>query len=152
MQVTITGLRQRLIYEPDTGRLRWVGLRNRAKGSVAGTIHQDGGVRVMIRRRNYHAHVLAWALHYGEWPETQVYHRGSDRTDNRICNLTLAPPSVLPSWGESGIRGVTFDGARFRARLKVRGKTYHLGLFDTAEEAHAAYMKARHCAIEELPL
>lgn len=46
---------------------------------------------------------------------------------------------------KSGLLGVcaTKSGERFMANIKSRGKRYYLGTFDTAEEAHAAYVDAR---------
>lgn len=35
----------------------------------------------------------------------------------------------------SGVRGVYFDGGRYRARLKFKGKLYNLGSFENLEDA-----------------
>ena len=41
----------------------------------------------------------------------------------------------------SGIRGVYFEQGKWRARLKFSGKFYHLGCYNTIEEAAAARKK-----------
>src|SRR3546814_1788886 len=33
------------------------------------------------------AHRVAWAIHYGEWPNGQIDHINGDPSDNRIANL-----------------------------------------------------------------
>jgi hypothetical protein len=39
----------------------------------------------------------------------------------------------------TGFKGVSKHGNRFRAKIWNNDQQYHLGLFDTAEEAAAAY-------------
>jgi hypothetical protein len=39
-------------------------------------------------------------------------------------------------------KGVTWHVGRFRASIKVNGRTIHLGRYDTAEQAHEAYVAA----------
>jgi len=39
--------------------------------------------------------------------------------------------------------GVTREWNKFRARIRVDGKTKNLGVFDTAEGAHEAYIAAK---------
>jgi hypothetical protein len=137
-------LRQILTYEPDTGRLRWIhGRGSRAKGSIAGTHHKDGTIRVMINRHTYDAHVLAWAIYYDEWPETKVYHVNDRRTDNRLANLTLTP-KVHPC------TGVTKEHGKYRVRITHKKKRYSLGCFDDYAEACMAYQLAREKFLEDI--
>jgi hypothetical protein len=73
----------------------------------------------------------------------QVEHRDRDPTNNAVTNLRWAtgsqnslnrrrPPRALP-------RGVNQIANRFQARIKLNGVIEHLGMFSTAEEAHAAF-------------
>lgn len=44
----------------------------------------------------------------------------------------------------TGHRGVTFDRGHYVARISVNGRRTHLGIFQTKEEAAAAYREAAH--------
>lgn len=77
-----------------------------------------------------------------------VDHRSLDTLDNRRGNLRLASHSqnncniALRSDNTTGFKGVTRAGARFCAKIWFNNVGRHLGTFDTAEEAYAAYLKA----------
>lgn len=96
------------------------------------------------------AHQLAWLLSHDEWPPRNIDHIDMDRANNRLSNLRLATPSQnganrgRQKNNSSGLKGVAWNkGAkRWRAQIKANGKRRHLGYFDTAEEAHAAYQEA----------
>jgi hypothetical protein len=47
--------------------------------------------------------------------------------------------------GLIGVRGVTLDRftGRFKAQIQLGGKNFHLGRFDTVDEASSAYQRAR---------
>jgi hypothetical protein len=79
----------------------------------------------------------------------QVDHENRDPLDNRRCNLRVCLPEEnyrnknVRKDSASGIKGVDKTKAgRFRAQIKHLGKSYHLGVFGTAEEAALAYNKA----------
>lgn len=63
--------------------------------------------------------------------------RGNFAKLNDVPACKLNPVSYVVS--SSGMRGVRPHGNRWSARKKIQGKEYHVGVFDTAEEA----MKAR---------
>lgn len=77
----------------------------------------------------------------------EVDHVNGDGLDNRRANLRIADGSqnqanrVRGRAHSSGFRGVTWhkQAGRWQAAIKVRGKNYHLGLYDTQEEAARAY-------------
>lgn len=79
----------------------------------------------------------------------QIDHINGDRLDNRRCNLRLASQqqnnfNSKPRKGSSKYKGVYWFARdqRWRAQIKVGGKTKHLGYFDDEKEAALAYDKA----------
>lgn len=146
-------LKERLDYNPETGELRWkVSLANHVKvGSPAGYAHGRGYLAVSINNAAYKAHRIIWMWWYGEDPgELEVDHKDRVKSNNRINNLRLATSSQqeankdIRCDNESGFRGVSFHKSRGRwcARIKRNGRDAHLGLFNTPEEAAAAYQQA----------
>ena len=82
-----------------------------------------------------------------------VDHKNRDTSDNRIENLRLATYSQnarnrkRSALSTTGLKGAArFNSPRnlkrFRSTITIDGKRIHLGQFDTAEEAHEAYVKA----------
>jgi hypothetical protein len=152
--LTAQRLRELLDYNPDTGTFTWrVDRHVRAKaGDQAGGLDISLGYwKIGIDGKGYRGHRLAWLHVHGEWPKWQIDHINGVRSDNRIVNLRDVPPllnkqnRVGPSKAASGFRGVSkMTGCRgWRAEIKVKYKGIHLGIFDTPEEAHAAYLDAK---------
>lgn len=80
-------------------------------------------------------------------PGEFVDHINRDIYDNRRSNLRICTRSqnAANSPPPSGrkYKGVWLrESGRYRAMIRVRRKAYHLGHFDTAEEAASAYNKA----------
>jgi len=42
---------------------------------------------VRIKNSQFYCHRLAWAIHFGEWPENDIDHINMDKTDNRSRTL-----------------------------------------------------------------
>lgn len=80
----------------------------------------------------------------------QVDHINGDGLDNRRANLRLASHTEnnrntrTPINNTSGFKGVAWHAAnrKWRAYIKVENRQKYLGLFATAEAAHAAYCLA----------
>lgn len=74
-----------------------------------------------------------------------VDHINGDSLDNRranlrICNQGENMRNYRRAWGKNGIRGVMKTPAgKFRSRIRYRGKLYHIGTFDTLNDASIAY-------------
>lgn len=120
-------------------------------GQIAGTISKkDGYVRIVIGAKAYLAHRLAWLVVHGTLPDREIDHRNGVRHDNRIGNLRLATElenscnKLLAKNNKSGFKGASFAKRhkKWAARIQVSRKCHFLGLFDTPEEAHAAYVIA----------
>jgi hypothetical protein len=75
----------------------------------------------------------------------QVDHEDRNPLNCRRYNLRLATNSQnkmnkdVAYLSCTGFKGVSKHGNRFRAKIWNNDQQYHLGLFDTAEEAAAAY-------------
>jgi hypothetical protein len=82
----------------------------------------------------------------GSWPEADIDHINRDRADNRWENLRPATRgenlrnAKTRRHSRTGVKGVAAHGLRFAAYIRLEGKKKHLGVFDTADEAHAAYL------------
>lgn len=141
-----------LAYDPLTGLLTWkvrVGQRGLA-GQVAGGLNARGYVYVGIEGRGYFAHRVAWLLHYGVWPTTQIDHIDCDKTNNRITNLRDVAGTVniqnqhAPRANNKlGIRGVSKNSKGFQAEILTDGVRQYLGTFATPEQAQSAYLRAK---------
>jgi hypothetical protein len=140
-------------YDPAVGNLVWKNppkKNARLVGKIAGTKHAKGYIQIGIDGQFYLAHLVVWLHHYGEWPNDQIDHEDRDKSNNRIANLRDANNSqnnanVGAKGGIVGLKGVTLSrNGRFVAQLHHNRKHYHLGTFETAEEAHARYVERAH--------
>lgn len=79
-----------------------------------------------------------------------IDHRNRNRLDNRKCNLRFVTQEVntlnrsVQSNNQCGIKGVYYDKERgkWASEIRAHGKKYHLGRFETIEEAKLARDKA----------
>jgi hypothetical protein len=151
---------QRLIYDAESGKLFWrekdvsepnaTSWNTRYAGKEAGSHDHAGYVTLNINGKHYRAHRLAWLLQFGVWPDIELDHINRNRSDNRIENLRLATKaqnainSGVPANSSCGVKGVHWhSGARkWRAKIKVNGRSQHLGYFRDRAAASAAYDEA----------
>jgi hypothetical protein len=145
-----------LDYNSETGEFiwRWSPCARVKRGSIAGTSPANG--YRLIGLRGYGqvgAHRLAWIHAYGPIPDgMEIDHINGDPSDNRLCNLRLATSAqqkmnkVVQSNNRSGLKGAYFHacrkGRKWRSQIKANGTLHFLGYFETAEEAHEAYVAA----------
>lgn len=158
-------LRKLISYDPDTGALTWLPRTvetwpdklaarpqwqcNNWNSAHAGKkiCHQrrDGYIMFQIRGKQYRAHRAAWAIYFGEWPDSTLDHINGFRDDNRLCNLRLvtdvenARNCKIPSNNTSGAAGVSWSDVsrKWSAYIGKDGKKLHLGFFRTFDEAVA---------------
>lgn len=139
-------LRELLDYEPETGHFRWRVYRNSKckPGTLAGYKMKQGYWCIEINGVAYLAHRLAWLHTTGAWPEELVDHINGDKADNRWCNLREASERQnawhRPREGVHRLKGR--HSKPFASAISPNGKRIHLGTFNTAEEARAAYLAA----------
>ena len=162
--LTQAEVRRLLDYEPSTGVFTWkrredrsVQWNGRFAGAIAGGSHHDGGSgfrwRICVNYRRYKAHRLAFLYMAGRWPTDEIDHIDGNGLNNAFSNLREATSSQnsanmkLRSDNTSGYKRASCwpskkNPKKFQAHISVNGKQKHLGLFETAEEAHLAYSAA----------
>jgi hypothetical protein len=149
----IAELAELLEYEPETGVVTWKKNRSRTakKGSPAGCISSCGYMQIMINRKKYMLHRIAWIMGTGSDPiDFEIDHVNGDKTDNRLSNLRKASRAentwnqAKPKSNTSGYKGVSWNKKceKWVAYIGVEWRRIHLGCFETKEAAHAAYSRA----------
>lgn len=131
-------IREVLKYDPETGVCEPSGYLDKSTGYW----------RLRVNGKRYYLHQLIWCLMTGEWPEHKgVDHRDTDRANNRWENLRKATPGLQQANRtrqkncKSGVKGVSLckDTGRWRADIRVAGKSINLGRTGTIEEAAELY-------------
>lgn len=133
-----------LRYYPETGIITW--RENRSPGikagERAGTINSHGYDQICINGRAHLGHRLAWLLTHGYWPAAMIDHIDGDRSNNRLSNLREA--TSAQNQANRGARkdsGTGRRGVRFQKHSGKWAAQIQIGSFNTAEEAHAAYLR-----------
>lgn len=112
---------------------RWV--KNNFDYAQRGVKRPDGGGTTLIMHR------VIMGAKKGEF----VDHIDGNPFNNQKSNLRLCTHGQNTKNKKrgknntSGFKGVTAHKSKWRAMITMEGKTIHLGLFDTAEEAATAY-------------
>jgi hypothetical protein len=134
-------------YEPETGKLFWkVPGPKRNLFKEAGHESTSGYRRIMLRGKMYLAHRIVWLLHYRQLP-AMLDHKDRNCRNNKIENLRESDfsenglNSKIRSDNRHNTTGVSYEPrtGKFYARFQRK----HLGTFNSIEEAHAAYQRAR---------
>lgn len=124
-------------------------------GSVAGSVDRVGYRKICVGGDMLLAHRVSWFIYHGFNPELSIDHIDGDKGNNDPSNLRLVEfhqnqkNMKKPSSNTTGYKGVYRNSGRgkpFCAQVKSKGVKYHLGKFDTAEEAKYAY----DCAAKKL--
>lgn len=154
-------LKELLHYDPDTGFFTWLprqdkSFNTRFSGKMAGYLRWDGYRIIKIRgygnsdnEMQYSASRLAWLYQTGSWPsyKYEIDHINKVPSDDRFLNLRIANRSEnasnrgLQSNNTSGIKGVYQKNDKWYARIYKDRIFYHIGVFETAEQAYEAYLK-----------
>lgn len=148
-------LRKQVTYCPITGVLTRISKPYRSKaelGPIKGSKKKEGHLKVCIAGVEKYFHQIAWFLHYGVWSKKIIDHRDCDPTNKRIDNLrevskvgNLLNQRNAHHHSKSGLLGAHYrpDKKKYAAEIQSNGVKHRLGLFDTAEEAHMAYVVAK---------
>lgn len=123
-------------YCPSTGILTW------KSGRRAGTPDDRGYWRVMLKRKIFRLHRIAWLLTYGQWPSERLDHIDGNPSNNKIDNLRLATHQQnmhnrkVGTNNKSGVPGVHLSRyGTWKAWIQFKGKTIHLGSYAEKEDA-----------------
>lgn len=148
-------VRSLFLYDEETGNLIWqkVGKGNPRKfGDIAGSRTKSGHIRLGIKGNLYLAHRIIWLIKTGEWPEFEIDHVDMDGVNNRWKNLREATTAQNQrnrgaiKNTKSGFKGVSFHRGTGKYAARIRSKEHggliHLGVHDTPEQAHKAYVEA----------
>lgn len=144
-------VRELFTYDSVSGDLRWAKPRQGIRiGQRAGNTCPRGYKTVVIDYRKYQVHRIIWLWVHGAWPTHEIDHRDRNASNNALRNLRDATRSnnfankAAHSNKIGGLKGAYYDkrrGTWFSSICKDYTKMY-LGAFNTAEEAHAAYVAA----------
>lgn len=147
-------LREHLSYNADTGLFTRIRNSGTAKvGDIAGWLEPSGYIKFSIDGRKQYAHRCAILFATGDWPAECVDHIDGNKANNALRNLRAVSMQVnLQNLkraridNAAGLLGVCFNkgAGKYMAECKgPDGKRHYLGLHATADEAHAAYLKAK---------
>ena len=147
-------LREMFAYDPETGEFLRRKNSGKGKQGFSGTVGANGYLYTCVGSKSHLIHRLIWMYVLGDFPRGTIDHINGDRTDNKWSNLrdvdratnSQNERKARPT-NKLGVMGVhrRADTGKFAAAITdpVQAKTVNLGSFDTAEEAHAAYVQAK---------
>ena len=151
--LTQARLKELIKYEPDTGNFIWIAPTRRriVFGSIAGCLMNGGYWHIRIDAKKYLAHRLAWLYVHGEFPIEHLDHIDGNRINNRFSNIRACSRAengqnrISNKNSTSKYLGVHWHrlSNRWQAQIRINKKPIYLGLFDSEQDAYAAYCKAK---------
>lgn len=153
-KLTAERVRELFVYRADDGTFIRASRAGKCRsGSIATGTLSHGYIVMSVDGSLYAAHRLAWLWVHGELPMGDIDHIDGDRANNRLANLRDVDRSMnlqnlrsAKSHNKStGVLGAYLHkpSGRYTSRIGVNGKNLHLGMFDSIEDAHAAYLEAK---------
>ena len=111
---------------------------------VVGWIEKNGYSATNINGIRFRIHRLIYKFHHGCCPDL-IDHIDGNKQNNNIENLRSATfsqnvqNSQAKHTNKVGVKGVCIERGRYKANIKINGKSKHLGYFYSLEEAKIAY-------------
>lgn len=140
-----------ITYDPHTGELRRrVRSGKAAAGALCNTVNWKGYIEFPVNNVLVRAHRLAFFIVNGRWPIDQIDHIDGNKQNNSLANLrevdnrtNCENKKSRNKNNTSGFPGVVSRGKKWEARIGCSGKLLYLGLFETPQLAHAAYIESK---------
>lgn len=139
-----TQLKEKLSYNQDIGKFTWkITQRGTRKGSIAGSVNDQGYVIIRLNKIAYRAHRLVWLYVTGEFPKYEIDHINGDRSDNRFTNLRDVPRKenkknvgkyITNSSGVNGVRWYT-PLKKWHVQIQHNNLKIHVGYFSCLDTA-----------------
>ncbi|MCR1833101.1 HNH endonuclease [Oceanobacillus caeni] len=137
-------IKENFVYHPN-GKLTRTDRKN-----SNGSYDKDGYLIIKIKGKQFKAHRIVYAMHYGYFPDGELDHINRVRDDNRIENLRLATrkentlnTNRKPN-EQTGVVGVYIDktkGLKKKYATKLGGKSHRFYSLDEALEMRKRYYK-----------
>ena len=153
--MSITYKRVKELFNYKDGNLLWKVRKAKSTkiGDIAGCTNDRGYSVIQVDRKLYQTHRLIWLWHHGYLPEGGLDHTNRIRDDNRIENLReVSNQCNVRNTGnyktnKSGVKGVYWYERRNRwcSFITVYDKNYHLGRFESFDEAVLHRLAAEQC-------
>jgi hypothetical protein len=148
-------LRECFTYDPASGDLTWKDRprehfptvhgwrifqgKHAGKPVVAGERYVQVKLTHAGKQHLVYAHQVIWAMQTGEWPP-RIDHRDRNKMNNRWLNLRLATHGQnMQNTSAKGDRGLPKGVIRSRNKYRANCGPTYIGVYETPEEAHAAY-------------
>lgn len=162
--LTAERLKKLLTYDPLTGIFRRkINHAGRFAGSIVGCKEYSGYLKIMVDRKTYRAHRLAWLWMMDEWPKAEIDHKDLNRANNIWSNLREATKSdnhanmKIRITNKIGFKGVAKSHNKFFARLTMNRTPWHSCVFDNKIDAaicynyHAVHLFGDYARINPIP-
>lgn len=143
--ITQDQLKEQLHYNHETGIFTWIISKGRLckVGNVAGSLNKTGYINLIIDKKSYKAHRLAWLYTYGNNPTIEIDHINGIKSDNKILNLRsvshVENMKNKPKYknNKSGFTGVSWCKRlnKWQVDIAINGKTKYLGVFVNLSDA-----------------
>lgn len=148
--ISRTFLFERFYYDAASGALTWRTHHWSSRiGREAGWIDEHGYRYVRLIGHLHAVHRLIWLLVTGESPEF-IDHVDTQPSNNLWGNLRSATKLMnqenrrrAGKNNKAGLLGVSPNGSRWAASIVSHRIKYHLGTFDSPQQAHAIYVLAK---------
>ena len=164
MNLTQEYLKEALDYDSETGdftwrvrpenhfktlsAMRWT--NSRFSGKAAGCVSNIGYIAIKISGKSFGGQRLAWLYSHGILWDGDIDHINGDPLDNRLENLRAGSKSENQQnqkrphgKTKSGFLGVIAQRNKFVSIITTNRVRIYLGIFNTAIEAHNAYLEAK---------